>query len=232
MKPKKVTLASGPVNSQTSTTSKSSGGFWRSLSDLWKRLPVWLRDVLMGVLSLFLGLFFSSIAGSLLPGGLNDFVKIALTFLVALLLLWIIGSVQREKSKLQTGIIVTFVLIFVLSVTQRYFVNTAESSEANYEAADSTVLANRALAGTSSSHYQLLLAGTYTIGLADGEISNWYEIPCNHSYNFEGETATFYLEYSDGSLAKSWEPGKWPNKSKFRIHNLSSEQLKMIVRAV
>lgn len=66
--------------------------------------------------------------------------------------------------------------------------------------------------------------GEYTLALKQGEESDWCTIENCRAYSFsKSATARVTLTYEDGTMANSWDPGKWPNKYKFKVRNLNKE---------
>lgn len=70
--------------------------------------------------------------------------------------------------------------------------------------------------------------GSYPMRLSQGQTSDWIEVDPALSYRFSNPNSTFYLTYEDGSIAKSWGPGNWPKKYKFKVTSLSNEQFNLI----
>jgi len=76
----------------------------------------------------------------------------------------------------------------------------------------------------------LYTVGEYVLNLKNGEESDWCTIQPCHAYSFvKSPTAKVTLIYEDGTTANSWDSGKWPDKYKFRVKNLSDEMPILIV---
>lgn len=66
--------------------------------------------------------------------------------------------------------------------------------------------------------------GEHMLALKKCEESNWCTVQECHNYTFlKGKECRFILTYEDGTVAKSWEPGAWPNKFRFRVISFSDE---------